>query len=86
MKELIDRQIERLIDQALDEKLVRFNRHGVGSFEVTAALLPESITFDRLGLYDAILLNGNGSAQVRNRKRGPITITFDIDPEVAYAA
>lgn len=85
MKTQIDRQIERLIDQALAEKLVRFNRHGVGSFEIAATLLPESITFDRLGLYDAILLSGNGSAQVRNRKRGPITITFDIDPEVTYA-
>lgn len=84
MKEQIDLQVERLIEQALKAHLVRFNRHGVGAFDITADQLPTGITFDRLGLYDALLLNGNGSAQIRKRKRGPISIVFNIDPEVGY--
>lgn len=79
----IDQQIERLIDQAMATKVARFNRHGVGAFEVCAGDLPEGITFDRLGLYDASILSGNGQAQVRNRKRGPISITFCTYAEIA---
>ena len=84
MKEQIDLAIERLIDQALAEKLVTFDKHGVGGFDLNAELLPVGITFDRLGLYDAILLNGNGSAQVRKRKNGRTSIVFNIDPIVEY--
>lgn len=73
----IDRQIEKLIDQAMATSTVSYNRHGVGHFEVRRADLPEGISFDQLGLYDATILSGNGQAQVRNRKRGSVSITFN---------
>lgn len=78
----IDQQIESLINDAIGQNIVRYNRHGLGGFEIAADQLPQDITFDRLGLYDATLLNGNGCAQLRKRKRGPITITFSIEPEI----
>lgn len=81
----IDMQIEKLIDTALAQKIVSFNKHGVGGFYLTIDQLPDGITFDRHGLYDATLLNGNGVAQIRKRKRGPISCVFSIDPVVEYA-
>lgn len=73
----IDQQIEKLIDHAMAASAVSYNRHGAGHFEVSKADLPEGILFDRLGLYDATILSGNGQAQVRNRKRGSVSITFN---------
>lgn len=82
----MDYQIEKLIDQALDAKLVKFNRHGVGSFYLSLDALPADITFDRHGFYDATLLNGNGCAQVRKNARlsrqGVVSVVFNIDPDI----
>lgn len=81
---MIEQYIEQLIDQASAQQIIRFNRYGVGAFDVDAATLPQGLVFERLGLCDVTILNGNGCAQIRKRKQGPTTITFNIDPEVHY--
>ena len=84
-KQQYDRAIERLIDQALAEKVVTYNRHGVGSFSLDPSLLPADLPTDKYGCYDSIILSGNGSAQTRN-KGGRCYIMFDIDPEFTIEA
>lgn len=84
-KQQYDLAIERLIDQALAEKVVTYNRYGVGSFTLDPSMLPADLPVDRYGCYDSFILSGNGSAQTRN-KGGRCYIMFDIDPEVTYNA
>lgn len=73
----IDTQIDHLISEAQRQELVTYNRYKVGTFTVAADLLPEGLTLDKHGLYDATIMNGNGCAQVRKGKRGPVRITFN---------
>jgi len=84
-KQQYDLAIERLIDQALAEKVVTYNRYGVGGFTLDPSLLPADLPIDRYGCYDSIILSGNGSAQTHKRG-GRCYITFNIDPEVNYCA
>jgi hypothetical protein len=84
-KQQYDLVIENLIDRALRERVVIYNRHGVGSFDLNPSLLPAGLPLDRYGCYDSLILNGNGSAQTHKRG-GRCYITFNIDPEVEYNA
>jgi hypothetical protein len=82
-KQQYDLAIERLVDQALAEKVVKYNRYGVGSFSLDPSLLPADLPTDRYGCYDSFICSGNGCAQTRN-KGGRCYITFNIEPEFEF--
>lgn len=75
-KQQYDLAIEQLIDQALTENVVTYNRYGVGSFTLDPSLLPSDLPTDRYGCYDSFIWNGNGCAQTCNRG-GRCYITFN---------
>lgn len=72
--------IDALVNEALEQKLVTFNKHGVGAFNVSLDLLPSDLKFDRLNLHDVTGMNGNLTAQIRRRK-GYASVVFNVEFE-----
>jgi hypothetical protein len=82
-----NRAIEHLIETAYQQKITRTNVHGVSAFDMLIADLPSWLVFDRMNLCDVVIMDGNGSAQVRRRPRkGTATVVYDIQPVITFEA